>query len=56
MKKVIAITLVLVLIANIVLFALSLTNALIFWLVIALSALIAYKVMPDLNTEKKGKK
>ena len=40
---------ILLLIANIVLFALKIINAILFWVIIAAAAIFAYKIMPKMN-------
>jgi len=55
MKKTIAWLLILVLVVNIVLFALGKINALMFWLIIIVAAVVAYKVLPNLSHGKNKK-
>ncbi len=49
MLKTISILLMLILIVNIVLFALGRINPLVFWLIIVIAGLIAYKGLPLLK-------
>jgi hypothetical protein len=47
--KIFAIILILILIVNLILFALKSVNPLIFWIILILTAIIAYKIMPKLR-------
>ncbi|MFH2028904.1 MAG: hypothetical protein ABIJ08_07215 [Nanoarchaeota archaeon] len=49
-RKLVSISLIIILIINLVLFALKKIPQIYFWLMIGIIALIAYKVMPKLKT------
>ena len=47
--KFIVLILILILIVNITLFALNITNKILFWIVIIVAAVFAYKILPKIR-------
>lgn len=53
--KILAIILIIIIIANMVLFAMKMINPAAFWSIIIIAAIIAYKLIPYLKNKEKKK-